>query len=293
MLFKVESSTFINPRKVMLYRALPDVSLPTSERQLWEERHFFDTHPSPHRDHPELEGQGSGLWRDTLIMEESRGTPVSSALESDTSLYEFPLHQPGSSVAFGKRGSPSPSRNTHSDSHPFWTKEHWVHFADIEHHQVHSTKLNVAGKEFTANEFFEKAGWLGKTRSFTAWDGNMYRWDLKDRNVKLYRCSQFNESPGLEAELLIAEFDAATASATPIAGSQRRKVTPPSLVIYPAGEPIIDLIIVTFIYGELLTRDPAAPTQQSHREKRRSLHVPTPPKAPAVRPRSMLMTMVN
>lgn len=249
LLFKVEAApeAVNGTRKIMLYRALPDVTLPTSERQLWEERHFFETHASAQREHPELDGQGSGFAPGDLILEESRDEHVAGALESDTSLYEFPLRYSSSS-----KRSPSPSRTLHSDTHPFWIAEHWVHFADIEYYQTRHSKseFNVAGKVFTAEEFFEKQARQLKARTFTAWDGNKYMWDFKDRNVKLYRCA---DPASLDGHLLVAEYQGAQlANASVIS---KRRVTPPSLIIYPAGEPIIDLIIPTFVYGELCARE--------------------------------------
>lgn len=197
LIFKIESTYAGGTRLVNIYRALPDISLPTSERQLWEERHFFETHPSTQRDHPELDGQGSGLGNDNLILEETRDGY--SSKESNDSVYEYPLTDPS-------RRSPSPSRTAHSETHPFWTKEHWVHFADIKFHQSQNTQFNIAGKEFEAESFFEKNGIksaLGRysrylfcssfirlyaafrSRYFTAWDGHRYRWDLSTRAVKV------------------------------------------------------------------------------------------------------------
>lgn len=196
LLFKVESPSSPNPRQFHFYRALPDVSLPTSERQLWEERHFFDTHPSSRRDHPEFDGQGSGLYVDSVIMEENRED--FSVIESNSSLYQYPLQDPAYPSA-KRSSSPSPSRSSHSDTHPFWTKEHWVHFADAEYHWSSKTHFNVAGKEFYAADFFKS--WYvinslmlftlihvilsGQTREFTAWDGHQYRWYLKSRHLKV------------------------------------------------------------------------------------------------------------
>ena len=141
-------------RLVKLYRALPDITLPTSERQLWEERHFFETHPSTHRDHPELDGQGSGLPTDELIFEEDRAVPgehdPSAAGSSVNSLYEYPLSVSGRSSF------------SHGENHPYWTKEHWVHFADIDFKQGGSATFNIAGREFSSDELFEKT--LGSRR---------------------------------------------------------------------------------------------------------------------------------
>jgi hypothetical protein len=147
LVFKIESTYSAGTRLVSIYRALPDISLPTSERQLWEERHFFETHPSTQRGHPELDGQGSGLGQEDLILEESRDAYSSKA--SSDSVYDYPLADP-------VRRSPSPSRTIHSETHPFWTKEHWVHFADIKLHPNQHTVLNIAGKEFEAEDYFEK-----------------------------------------------------------------------------------------------------------------------------------------
>jgi hypothetical protein len=121
-----------------------------------------------------------------------------SVIESNSSLYQYPLQDPAYPSA-KRSSSPSPSRSSHSDTHPFWTKEHWVHFADAEYHWSSKTHFNVAGKEFYAADFFKS--WYvinslmlftlihvilsGQTREFTAWDGHQYRWYLKSRHLKV------------------------------------------------------------------------------------------------------------
>lgn len=132
LFYKVECPN----RKATIYRSLPDITLPTSERQLWEERHYLETHPS-WSDHPERDGRGSGLPQNDIILEEKR---LSS----------------GSDYEFRMSGSHTP---VHACDHPFVTKEHWVHSSDIEFHTIHSTRFNLGGNEIDASVLFKKEGW--------------------------------------------------------------------------------------------------------------------------------------
>ncbi|TFK24672.1 hypothetical protein FA15DRAFT_669405 [Coprinopsis marcescibilis] len=235
LLYKVECTWRIGSRNAAIYRALPDLSLPTSERQLWEERHYLETHPS-WSDHPELEGQGSGSPVDDLILEERR--------TSYDSNHELTFSSSGT-------GNQSPAHSNHEDDHPFFVEKHWAHFADVEFHTIHSTILRIAGEENKASEMFQKEGWswFGRNRAFNAPDGTRYRWELDQRCARLYRVPSGSQSPPPlrnSVEALVAEFIPAKWDA------RRRRRTPPSLEILPTAEHLADRILVTLIYVEKL-----------------------------------------
>ncbi|KAG2021170.1 hypothetical protein CC2G_006428 [Coprinopsis cinerea AmutBmut pab1-1] len=224
LFYKVESP---NHKRAIIYRSLPDLSLPTSERQLWEERHFLETHPS-WSEHPEADGRGSGIPQDDVIVEERR---ISTGSD-----YEF---RSATSTSAGHTP-------VHAENHPFFTREHWVQFADIEFHTIRSTRFNVGGKEITASELFQKEGWsfFGRNRIFST-HGKRYRWELDERCLKLY---SINEDPKTD-DTLVAEY-------IPTRWRPKHKGGPlPSYLdihVSDSEHHLSDLIMVTFIYVERL-----------------------------------------
>ncbi|KAF9009733.1 hypothetical protein BDQ17DRAFT_1406716 [Cyathus striatus] len=114
--------------------------------------------------------------------------------------------------------------------------------AAIEFHNITPSRIRYRGQEFSVNDFFRKKidlTGLGSYRVFTGPDDKEYYWKL-----------------GNTAELFLNDD-----SKTPVAHFHHkhygifRKKRPASLEIFPAGEHMMDLILVTFIYIEKLRVD--------------------------------------
>lgn len=236
LFYKVETAQ----RHATIYRSLPDLHLPTSERQLWEERHYLETHPS-WCEHPEWEGRGSGFPQDDVIVEERRDPSMDSRRrQSCGSSYEF-------------RSLSDAQAFKHPDDHPFFTKEHWAHYAEIEFHAIHSTLFNVAGNEVKASELFQKEGWsfFGRNRIFTH-KGQQYRWEMGRRKVSLYHHtgtpsdSDSSSSSADANDVLVAEF-------IPSRWDRRgKRKYLPRLTIASEFDSLSDIILITFLYVERL-----------------------------------------
>jgi len=237
-----------------LYRSLPDLHLPTAERQLWEERHFLETHPS-WAEHPEWEGRGSGVPQDDVIVEERR-------FSSDSS-YEF-------------RSLSGAQTPRHADDHAFFTKEHWVHFADVDFHTVHSTRFNVAGTEVKASALFRKEGWtaFGRNRIF-AHQGREYRWEMAQRHIRLYlhpptqpHASLPRSPAGTDAHAadIVAEYSPGHW------GAHSRRKHPPHLHIRSEHEHLADMVLATFVYVERLRSEREEPPPPAARHSTDKAH---------------------
>ncbi|KAF9536663.1 hypothetical protein CPC08DRAFT_652052, partial [Agrocybe pediades] len=97
-----------------------------------------------------------------------------------------------------------------------------------------SSVIRYKGKEWKTSEFFKREGkgWYGSDRLFSAEDGTTYLWKL-EKNVS-------------EVSTLV--------SSSPQKPSHQpnQKQAPTCINIFPAGEHIVDLIILTFLYIERL-----------------------------------------
>ncbi|KAF9009727.1 hypothetical protein BDQ17DRAFT_1235527 [Cyathus striatus] len=114
--------------------------------------------------------------------------------------------------------------------------------AEIDFHKIRSTIIRYQGREISAGDFFTKGilGSLGSHRAFTGPDGKSYVWKFRNN----------------EPELFVND-----GSKTPVAHFHRRhrgffsKSRPASLEIFPVGQHMMDLIIVTFVYIAKLRED--------------------------------------
>ncbi|KAF9009728.1 hypothetical protein BDQ17DRAFT_1235777 [Cyathus striatus] len=115
--------------------------------------------------------------------------------------------------------------------------------AEVGFHDITPSRIRYRGQESSVNDFFgKKLDWtgFGSYHVFTGPDGKEYYWKL-----------------GTTAEVLFLNDD----SKTPVAHFHHkhygifRKKRPASLEIFPAGEHMMDLILVTFIYIEKLRVD--------------------------------------
>ncbi|KAF8916992.1 hypothetical protein CPB85DRAFT_1431613 [Mucidula mucida] len=101
-----------------------------------------------------------------------------------------------------------------------------------------STVLEVGRREITAKKYFHK-GWSGG-QTFVAPDGNEYKWIIKKNQPELVRSGMISNTP-------IAKFHRKHSGLF----TKKRKAY---LEVFPAGEHIVDAILVTFIYIETARR---------------------------------------
>ncbi|TFK34265.1 hypothetical protein BDQ12DRAFT_613813, partial [Crucibulum laeve] len=112
----------------------------------------------------------------------------------------------------------------------------------IEFRTIQSSRIRYQGQEVETSAFFRKSGfgWHGRHRIFTGPDGKEYKWKLGIR---------------------VPELVVNDGTKTPVARFHRQrlgilsKARPASLEIFPAGEHIADVIVVTFVYIEKLRKD--------------------------------------
>ncbi|KAF8888285.1 hypothetical protein BD779DRAFT_463718 [Infundibulicybe gibba] len=114
------------------------------------------------------------------------------------------------------------------------------HLAQVEWHSLNSSKIRMGGEEIETEGFFRKAGWglTARDRVFTAPDGKEYKWKIGTSSTSLV----VNDSTGTR----VAKYRSKNYIIN------RR---PASLEISPAGEHIMDMILVTFIYMEMIRKN--------------------------------------
>ncbi|KAF8888281.1 hypothetical protein BD779DRAFT_1672364 [Infundibulicybe gibba] len=120
-------------------------------------------------------------------------------------------------------------------------------------------KIRMGGEEIKTKHFFRKVGWgwAGRDRLFTAPDGKEYKWKMGMESLSV--CPRFVDIQGTTDIRLHAACgeqcsrDARTSKVS----SKELYHQPPSgsLEILPAGEHIMDMILVTFIYIEMARTD--------------------------------------
>ncbi|KAF8888282.1 hypothetical protein BD779DRAFT_1440221 [Infundibulicybe gibba] len=116
-------------------------------------------------------------------------------------------------------------------------------FAQVEWHTLGSSKIRMGGEEIRTKDFFRKAGWgwIGRHRIFTAPDEKEYKWKMSVNSTSLVT----NDS----AAVRVAKY-------RPKNHVVNRR--PASLEISPAGEHMMDAILVTLIYIEMIRQDDAS-----------------------------------
>ncbi|KAF8888288.1 hypothetical protein BD779DRAFT_463813 [Infundibulicybe gibba] len=119
-------------------------------------------------------------------------------------------------------------------------RDQFGHLAQVEWHSLSSSKIRMGGQEIKTKDFFRKVGWgwTARNRVFTAPDGKEYKWKIGTSSTSLVA----NDSTG-----------ARVAKYRPKNYIINRR--PASLEISPAGEHIMDMILVTFIYMEMIRKD--------------------------------------
>ncbi|KAF9528282.1 hypothetical protein CPB83DRAFT_894545 [Crepidotus variabilis] len=104
---------------------------------------------------------------------------------------------------------------------------------EVNHHVIRTSRIKYNGKDESTATFLRKGSW-GLSRIFTGSDGVEYEWRLASRVPTLY-------VDGTETQ--VAAFH-------PNKVGNLKEPKNGSLEIFPAGQHMMDLIMVTFIYVE-------------------------------------------
>ncbi|KAG7086287.1 hypothetical protein E1B28_002251 [Marasmius oreades] len=123
--------------------------------------------------------------------------------------------------------------------------DRFAHLARIDWKVVYSTLVR-GGEETSAKTFFRRegiSGALGRNRIFVGDDGREYRWLLGACTSEL----ELND----EYKTPVAKFDRRNVGSVFGFGKKR----PAVLKNFPAGEHMVDLIMLTFLYIEHVRRD--------------------------------------
>ncbi|KAF6752884.1 hypothetical protein DFP72DRAFT_1070067 [Ephemerocybe angulata] len=129
-------------------------------------------------------------------------------------------------------------------SDPNDMRDQFEAIAEIEYHDVSSTMITWGGERKSSRSMFRKGGigWLGSDRIFTGPDGKEYCWKLANTKPVLYTNDK--------TETHVAKFNQAA-----LINLSNKLEGKANLEIYPAGEHMVDLIVVTLCYIEKLRRD--------------------------------------
>jgi len=121
-------------------------------------------------------------------------------------------------------------------------RDGFKHLANFEWKSFRSSRLRFGEREFKTRSFFRKEGWgwHGRHRVFAGPDGREYKWKLNSTSPEL------NVNDG--AETPVARYHSGRSGLF-------SKPQDACLEICPAGEHMVDAILVTFIYIEKLRED--------------------------------------
>lgn len=117
-------------------------------------------------------------------------------------------------------------------------------YAQIEFNQVLPTRFRYNGLDVPVSKFFRKEGWSGhgRGRVFKASDGREYRWRLR------YESLDMVTNDGRKTQ--VVKYTEYRPGLGPF-----REGRPGSLEIDPICEPILDEILMTFVYCHKLRKD--------------------------------------
>ncbi|KAJ3556101.1 hypothetical protein NP233_g12055 [Leucocoprinus birnbaumii] len=114
---------------------------------------------------------------------------------------------------------------------------HFAFFAQIEFHAFADSRFRYNSLDVPVSTYFRKEGWswLGRVRVFRASDGLEYRWERRiGGSFKLFN----NES-----DIQVGKYDDSRPDLGPLLKGRQG-----SLEVDPSCEPILDEIILTFVY---------------------------------------------
>ncbi|KXN87036.1 hypothetical protein AN958_09382 [Leucoagaricus sp. SymC.cos] len=121
---------------------------------------------------------------------------------------------------------------------------HFAFYAQVEFRVFSASRFRYNSLDVSVDDFFHKEGWswFGRGRVFTASDGKEYRWDLRAGYLEMIR----ND----ESKSRVVKFREYQMNLGPL-GKGRQA----SLEVDPSCEPILDEIMMTFIYCHKLRKD--------------------------------------
>ncbi|KAF8875694.1 hypothetical protein BD779DRAFT_1449911 [Infundibulicybe gibba] len=134
-------------------------------------------------------------------------------------------------------------------------QDRFAHLAQVEWHMFGSSFIRQGGQEIDTRIFFRKEGlgWYGRNHVFMAPNGRDYRWE-----------------PGTTPTLVTNDK-----AKTRVAHFHRKCIfnrRPPSLEIYPGGEEIMDIILITLVYIEKVRKDAENAASRSHKGGHDTVH---------------------
>ncbi|KAF9266003.1 hypothetical protein L218DRAFT_129808 [Marasmius fiardii PR-910] len=131
--------------------------------------------------------------------------------------------------------------NKHGGKTTITQSDRFAHLARIDWKVGHAILVR-GGEELSTKTFFRRDGfWAGKDRLFSGDDGREYKWHLGSWGSEL----QLND----ESKTPVAKLVRGNIGG--IFGQKRPSV----FEVYPAGEHMVDLIMLTFLYMEKFRRD--------------------------------------
>ncbi|KAL4065947.1 hypothetical protein J3A83DRAFT_337971 [Scleroderma citrinum] len=113
---------------------------------------------------------------------------------------------------------------------------------EIEWQMFGPATMRLHGKEMNTNQFIPRHGVRGRKRTFTGPDGRPYRWDMR------YTVVVLSDNDSTRRELARSHR-----RSLGIIGPKRE----PSLEIHPDLMPILDTVVLTFVYVEKLRMEKA------------------------------------
>jgi len=175
----------------------------------------------------------------------SHNNPINTVLRTPEGQVLYKIETPGTDVVLpGKSTTIRRVVPNESDSaSKVDMQDTFCELAVIEWHLTESSKLRYNGKEVDISEFMPAEGSLGlvgRPRVFQASDGGSYKWSLGMVQVPVLKTND-------GSNITIAQFHRQQFGFI-------GKASHASLEILPGGEHIRDLIVVTFVYVEMLRR---------------------------------------
>ncbi|KDQ60509.1 hypothetical protein JAAARDRAFT_126342 [Jaapia argillacea MUCL 33604] len=145
--------------------------------------------------------------------------------------HDFPVYRIETPYSFGLRKDTTVYRRagTYPDTH-------FEEMARIHRHHFHQSEIVYGGKILRVGDYLRKIGVIGQNRKSIAPDGKQYKWVLQMRGQKVLITNDFNET-------FIASFKEANFGI-------RKPKHAGCLQIFPSGQHMMDLIVVTFVYLE-------------------------------------------
>ncbi|KAF9442550.1 hypothetical protein P691DRAFT_714273 [Macrolepiota fuliginosa MF-IS2] len=121
---------------------------------------------------------------------------------------------------------------------------YFAFYAQIDFRVFRSTRFQWDGHDVSVNKYFHEEGWsgYGRGRVFKASDGKEYRWELRTAHLEMVRNDGGREQ--------VARYREKRPGLGPLMTGR-----PAVLEVDPSCEPILDEIMMTFLYCYKLRKD--------------------------------------